>query len=184
MSKINLDFHKTIELKNGKIVTLRYVRPGDIDTVLDFVNLIADENEFTNLIYRKTYEEELDWLINTVKNILLGKEIFIGVFAGERYIGSVGVSTEEIRGPHVGVFGIVLAPEFRGLGLGRIMLQEALQQAKDHLKMTMVRLSCFANNDVAIQLYLNEGFVEYGRLPGGLKYRDMLVDQILMYKKL
>ena len=63
---------------------------------------------------------------------------------------------------HVGRLGMGLLPSFRGQGLGRRLVREALSQvfAKP---LKRVELEVFASNKIAVGLYEREGFVIEGR---------------------
>src|SRR5690606_24820692 len=63
---------------------------------------------------------------------------------------------------HVGVLGMGVAASRRGQGVGRRLLQTALESATE-LGITRVELDVFASNVAAIGLYQAIGFVEEGR---------------------
>lgn len=48
----------------------------------------------------------------------------------------------------------------------------------------IITLEVFSLNILAQNLYKKFGFMEYGRLSGGIKYKNKFVDDILMYKKI
>jgi RimJ/RimL family protein N-acetyltransferase len=89
------------------------------------------------------------------------------------------------RSYHVGVFGITIAKEFRGEGIGeelaKVTIAEAIQTIPG---LTLLRLQMYSPNTVASHLYEKLGFTEYGILPGGVWYRGGYVDEVVMYKKI
>lgn len=181
---IDINFQKTITLKNGQEVVLRYPKPGDIDALLSFVNEIAEEDTFVSVNEPKTYEEELDWAVGTIKRIRARKEVvLIAEFNGE-IVGSSGVHPSEPRSDHVGIFGIMISKVYRGQGLGRQLMNTALELAKEVMSIKLVKLDMYAPNNIACTLYQSLGFQEYGRLPKGVFYKGQYVDRILMYKNL
>jgi ribosomal protein S18 acetylase RimI-like enzyme len=84
---------------------------------------------------------------------------------------------------HVGYFGIGVAPEWRGMGLGTLLMQAVIAEAERHLGgLRLIQLDVFANNERGIQLYRKLGFTEYARLPGAVHHRGNYVDLISMYR--
>ena len=89
-------------------------------------------------------------------------------------IQSVGVADAKIVGwcdvtplpfegmGHVGRLGMGLLPSFRGQGLGRRLVREALSQVFAKT-CQLVELEVFASNKIAVGLYEREGFVIEGR---------------------
>jgi RimJ/RimL family protein N-acetyltransferase len=58
-----------------------------------------------------------------------------------------------------------------------------IAEAEAHMEgLRIIELSVFANNERAHRLYQNQGFIEFGRLPGGILRRGEYVDHIYMYK--
>lgn len=57
---------------------------------------------------------------------------------------------------HIGF--VILAPEYRGKGIGRQMMRCALKYASDILGMNTVTLGVFLNNTAAVDCYRSVGF--------------------------
>jgi ribosomal protein S18 acetylase RimI-like enzyme len=80
---------------------------------------------------------------------------------------------------HVGALGMgVLAP-YRGRGLGRALLREALDAAA-RAGITRVELDVYASNARAMSLYQAEGFVEEGRKRGARILDGRTEDLVVM----
>ena len=61
------------------------------------------------------------------------------------------------EGYEVPSFGMIVHPNYRGLGIGKFMLKSALAEAK-LLKCKMVRLTVNNDNEVAKEIYKKVGF--------------------------
>ncbi|NMB57517.1 GNAT family N-acetyltransferase [Candidatus Beckwithbacteria bacterium] len=181
---INYNFNKTITLKTGQQVTLRYPQQNDIDEVLNYINKLVEEDVFILLNEKKTKEEEVKFIQNATQEINDQKGLVIFAFAGEKLVGITNIGKGRFREENNGELGISLAKEFRGLGLGRILINEIIAQAKQYLNINLLILAVCAPNQVALNLYQSVGFHEYGRLPQAVKYKDQMIDKILMYKNL
>lgn len=97
----------------------------------------------------------------------------------------IGVSDVRMRSRisgHIGVFGISIAKDFRGRGIGTKLMKTAIDESiKNLARLKILELECFANNRIVQNLYRSCGFKEYGRLPKGLSHNGEFVDDILMY---
>ncbi len=86
---------------------------------------------------------------------------------------------------HVGDLGISIAADWRGVGLGRALLNAIIDEARSTLDgLRMVRLDVFEGNEPAIALYRSVGFIETGRTPGAVLRRGEYVDSIQMVLEL
>ena len=79
---------------------------------------------------------------------------------------------------HCGHLGMGLAPDARGQGIGRALLERALDDAFASLE--RVELEVFASNTRAERLYRRCGFVEEGRRRRA-RYIDGMHDDILLF---
>lgn len=78
---------------------------------------------------------------------------------------------------------IMVDPRARGAGLGRLVTRALIASAAAAGIETLV-LGVRGNNHLAIQLYAELGFVEWGRLPDVIEVGDERFDDVRMYLKL
>jgi len=78
---------------------------------------------------------------------------------------------------------IMADPRARGAGLGRLVTRALIASAAAAGIETLV-LGVRGNNHLAIQLYAELGFVEWGRLPDVIEVGDERYDDVRMYLKL
>ena len=111
-------------------------------------------------------------------NIAHGHPQFVAEDAG-RIIGWCDIfpSAREVS-QHVGVLGMGVVRERRGRGLGRRLIESALDAATPRFE--QVDLDVYGTNTAAIALYRSVGFIEQGRKRGGRKLDDVYDDIVLM----
>ncbi len=98
---------------------------------------------------------------------------YVGAFDGNRLVGYGGV-----KGHFEGdLMTLGVAPECRGQGLGRRILEDLCSLAWN-AGMNELVLEVRASNDIALGLYRSVGFEVCGRIPG--YYRDPGEDALVM----
>ncbi len=86
-----------------------------------------------------------------------------------------------VRTAHVGTVGMMLEQEWRGRGLGRVLLEALLAWAREHPALYRVELEVLATNEPGLRLYRGCGFEEEGRKLGAFRQADgRFVDAVLM----
>ena len=84
---------------------------------------------------------------------------------------------------HTGTFGMMVLNEYRGLGIGKILLEKIITWAEHNPYIEKISLGVFSTNERAIALYKKMGFVEEGRKINEIKLNDkQYIDDVLMYK--
>jgi len=68
-------------------------------------------------------------------------------------------------------FGIIVAPECRGMGIGTILLKNLMHLAKDRFRIELLHLQVYQDNP-AIHLYSRLGFIEFGKQERWIKEID------------
>ena len=98
--------------------------------------------------------------------------------------GTAGIDAlgNKYKTKHRAEFGIGIAREFWGLGIGRALTEACIECAKE-AGYTQLELDVVSDNASAISLYKKVGFVEYGRNPKGFNSR-ISGYQELIYMKL
>lgn len=171
--------------KDGVDFVLRYPKPEDLEKLLEFINELSAEETFIRYQGEViTLEQEKEYLDKLLKDINAGKAVELLLFIGDKLAGNAGVVLKTLNQSHVGLFGISLLKEFRGMGLGKLFMEKVIEEAKNKLPgLKTIELSCFINNEAAINLYKRFGFNEFGRLPEGLRRKGQYFEQVFMFKK-
>ncbi|OGK11578.1 hypothetical protein A2768_01130 [Candidatus Roizmanbacteria bacterium RIFCSPHIGHO2_01_FULL_37_16] len=167
-------------------ILIRYPEKSDVELLQKYINTLSRECSFIRLQgEQKTLEEEKKYIENMLKKIQNNLALLLLVFNKEKLIAETSLRTLDNVEKHIGSFGITVANEYRNQGIGKLLIQLALEEAKNKLKhMRIIRLGVFANNPIAKIMYEKFGFIEYGILPEGIKHKGKYVNHIYMYKKL
>lgn len=94
-------------------------------------------------------------------------------------VGMVGVMRESgtKRRHKASVWGMYVAPEMRGQGVGRALLTDAITHAAGLLDLEQLLLHVVSSNTTAVGLYRSLGFITYGVEPHALKLGSRYVDE-------
>ena len=166
-------------------ITIRNPKLSDLKQALNYVNKLSKEK--TYVIFQGEeikVEFERKWLKKITKAVSDKKAVAKFIFYKDELIGISSIEQE--RGPreHVGGFGLSIAKKYRGHGLGSLLMDEVINEAKVKLKkIKYISLSVFGENTVAINMYKKKGFIEYGRFKNALKRKGKFDDEIMMCKE-
>ena len=100
-----------------------------------------------------------------------GTAPFVWIARAEKGGPVVGFCVTEQRGPRLDITHIGVAPEHRGVGLGRALLRAALASARAR-RATDVILHVSTGNRAAIALYESEGFEVVRRIRAFYPFRE------------
>lgn len=102
--------------------------------------------------------------------------------AGGEIVGAAGLhpAGTSLRRAHVRALGIGIAAEWQGRGLGRRLITRLLDWADNWAGVLRVELTVHADNERAIALYRNLGFVDEGRHRGYALKNGRYVDALCM----
>ncbi len=173
------------ETDGGNGFVIRYPKPDDVRMLHRYINNLSKEQTYVTFqgetISLKKEQEFLDYQLNRIDQ----KQAVLLLLDVDGVVeGVAGIDLNDHTSSHVGVMAISMSKDFRGQGIGGLFLDKLIDEAKKCLSdMKLITLSVFAVNKAAINLYQRFGFNEYGRLPGGIVYRDKFVDQIEMCKE-
>ena len=167
-----MQYKEQITLKNGQTAILRNGLASDGAAVLANFNLTHEETDFL-LTYPEESTlnavQESEFLEKKTESI---NEIEIIALVGDQVAGMAGIDviggTYKLR--HRAEFGISIAKEYWGLGLGKAMTKACIKCAEE-AGYAQLELNVVADNQSAIRLYEKMGFVEYGRNPKGFRSR-------------
>lgn len=169
--------------KKGTPIMIRYPTEADIEKAMDFINTISKEQTFITFQGQQlTLEDEKKYLLPFYKQIENDEAIKLFAFQGGEIVGVSDVVPQERTSNHVGTFGLIIKKEYRGEGIGKLLMQLVLQETKKLNKIMIIHLGVFGENKLAFELYKKMGFKIYGNLPQGVRHKDNYDDHIFMYK--
>jgi ribosomal protein S18 acetylase RimI-like enzyme len=123
--------------------------------------------------FGSSHDEERDRPTEAVRALISGSKerVFFGAFHQSSLVGIVGVGREQgAKQRHTAfVRSMFVAPEYRGLGIGKQLLDAAIQRARGWMGVEQVTLAVTADNDAAVRLYRTLGFEVVGRMPRALR---------------
>lgn len=173
-------------LSSGEKIVIRSATGRDARALCEHRYITSGETYFM-----ARYREEGMLDIGSMRAALSEMEAdarscMITAFVGERIIGDAGITQvkEHMKYWHRAYFGISVQEEYCNRGLGSILLETALEQARLN-EFEQVELGVFSDNFRAIHLYEKYGFQKYGIRPRAFKLRDGTYrDEIIMVKML
>ena len=109
--------------------------------------------------------------------------IVLGAFAAERLVGVAGLRPERReRADHKAtLFGMYVVSSHRGCGLGRALVDAALDFARSSPSLRIIQLTVTDSNVSAISLYETCGFVHFGSEPYAVRVGDGFITKIHMW---
>jgi ribosomal protein S18 acetylase RimI-like enzyme len=99
-----------------------------------------------------------------------------------KIIGIVGLNGEdEAKEKHKAfLWGMWVDPDFRGKGIGKALLSEVINYAREVPGLEQINLTVVTTMQEALNLYYSLGFVKYGLAPNALKLGDQYWNEELM----
>ncbi len=175
-----MKYNKTILLKNGMECYLRNGTENDGQAVLDNFNLThgqtdyllsyPDENSFDVIQETQFLKEKLE-----SKNEVEIVAIFNNTIVGTAGIEAIGT---KYKIKHRAEFGISVAKEFWGLGIGQALMAACIECARA-AGYIQLELNVVAENTRALSIYKKAGFIEYGRNPKGFYSRTTGFQEVI-----
>lgn len=130
--------------------------------------------------FGSSYEEEKEYNLEVYKNRFKSKDsLTFGAFEKEKLIGTVTLFREtKVKMKHrANIFAMYVTADKRGSGIGRRLLTEAIQKAKELDGVEQIYLTVMAANEPAKKLYASFGFEIYGKEKRALKIGDSYYDE-------
>lgn len=171
--------------KQGENYVIRCIQSGDAEMMCNYINELSKEQTFISFQGEQvTLENESKYLESQLKRVKNRTSVHLIIVANNKSIGISSIDLKDRTSSHEGVFGISISEEYRGQGIGKILMQAVIDETEKNLSnMKIITLGVFANNPHAIKMYEEFGFKEYGRLPKGFLRKGNYEDHVYMYKK-
>ncbi len=125
--------------------------------------------------FASSYEEEKDFSIEKIKNkFQLNDSFTYGAFENSELVGIITLHKENLyklsHRAHIGA--MYVSPSKRSLGIGKVLMEEAIKKAKGIEGLEQVYLAVVSTNEPAKKLYSSLGFEVFGTEKKGLRLEN------------
>jgi RimJ/RimL family protein N-acetyltransferase len=169
-----------VVLPSGQLATITSVVEADAAAVLDHLEQLGSETDFLTF-----GSGELGLTLDQQTAYIAGLQDGAGGFMIKAQVAGQIVAFATIRRTprpriaHVGEFGLAVARDHWGHGIGKALCQIVIAQAA-RIGVTRIELRVRADNRRARRLYESVGFVVHGRAERGFRVGDDYFDELLM----
>ena len=159
-------------------VVIRPTTLADLPSLVECLNGVFLERKYLAIVEAIPVGEAFGY---HATRITAGHPHFVAV-DGDRVVGlcdaGPAAASRIAAQAHTCTLGMLLAPDYRGRGLGEPLLRATLDACRG--KFERVALNVYSHNERAYRLYLRCGFVEEGRQRGAWKLDGVTSDIIDM----
>ncbi len=172
--------------KTGKAILIRYPQIGDEKEMWRYINELSKEKTYVRFQGEEvSLKDEIEYLNSQLKKIKDKKVITFLTFYQNELVAISDINMSDKTERHTGALGISVVKDLRGEGVGNVIMDLILKEAKKELpELKIVTLEVYSTNDIAQKMYQKFGFVQYGLLPNGIMRGGSFEDAILMYKNI
>ncbi|MGT2771585.1 GNAT family N-acetyltransferase [Streptococcus marimammalium] len=157
---------------------------NDAHSLIAFLNHVGKQTDYMTLdeTGTKMSLSEMTTFIQESQNAQ--NKLCILAKANQGIIGILNISNDSHeRVAHIGELFIVIDKDYQGYGLGQLLMEEAMDWAKNYSQLRRLELTVQKRNLVAIHLYQKFGFIIEGTKQRGAKTKNgEFLDVYLMGK--
>lgn len=170
---------RTYQGKGGEEIIVRNADLNDIDAAFEVFRSVASEK-----IYLQTEEvddsRKEEWFKRWAENG--NKKLFAIALVEGRIVGGVDLvpNSSASKNNHVLVLGMFISKEYRGIGVGKHLMDYALQWAGEKEWLKKIILGVYSSNLRAMKLYLDYGFRIEGIIRDMARIEGSYADEITM----
>ncbi len=176
---------KVCTLKSGKQITVRAPEEKEAQNLMDLKRGYIKNTStlpWTLEEYPKDIGNELKLIEEyreSTNSILL-----IAEYEGE-LIGNLDITgSKRLKMAHTGMVGMGIKEDWRNQGLGKALMECAIEWAKNNSEIEILWLDVYASNELGYNLYKNTGFEVSGIIKGFFKEENGYMDKVQMYQRI
>lgn len=172
---------RAVELRDGRTVLMRCPTEDDAPALLDYLDAMRRQTDFV-LWSADDPLPTLDEERQIVRGWSGPRSLHLIAEADGRIVAGAGVECPQKRKiRHRANLGISILTSHRGVGLGRVLMNELVSWCRAEPDVRKVCLSVYSENAAARALYESFGFVEEGVMKRAIRAADgRWVDEVMM----
>jgi len=165
---------ETVTLRDGRSVRLGPIRPEHAGAYIAYMLSVSEESPWSGMVPSEVRTEDEQRKVFAAPDER-GLHWRLGVWDDEAgiMVGDCSLSrSDRVKFTHVARLGIGVRAGWRGCGLGRILMERAIDAARADPEVLRLELLVFAKNDIARNLYRSMGLIEEGHNAGSVRQPD------------
>lgn len=172
-----------LELDIGEKIIIRHLNKSDVEGVWYNFNEVIDEGMYLPVFFPVRSQLEKESWYRYIK-----KENEICIIAENprlelpyNIIGQCEISNSDWdASAHVGILGIIVRKKYRGLTIGRKLIDFTIRESKNLINKEKILLSSFSTNERAIHLFKKLGFKVVGVKKKQFFMDSKYIDEVIM----
>jgi RimJ/RimL family protein N-acetyltransferase len=176
---------KICTTKSDKQIKIRLAKVADAQAILNLKRGYI-ENTTTLPLTLDEYPNDIKKEAKLIKNYEESENsIFLVAEYEGQLIGNIDLTGNKRKKMfHTAMIGMGINENWRNQGLGKILIKNTLDWAKNHSKIEIVWLDVYSSNSLGVHLYKNMGFIVNGIIKGFFKEGNDYMDKMHMYQKI
>lgn len=176
-----VDFPTEIDLKDGRKAVIDFVSRGDnVEELQQFANSFVDESAMVRYDTKFTHKATEKFIENQISAKIKKDGYTMIVKVGGMIAGTTSATREKDKARHNVSLSIAIAKPYRGVGLGKALLNHNIECAKELLEPKNIFLNVQKHNEWAVNLYEKMGFKEFAVFPEWVLQDGKFVDRVFM----
>jgi ribosomal protein S18 acetylase RimI-like enzyme len=176
-----ISLRKSVILKDGTILQIQPVNDKeDIREFQRFINTLTKEGSYLLVDKPVTLKEEKDWLHTQIQAQRKKEQIYLKALVNGHLIADCFAKPGFGRNSGNINLGIAIAKNWRGKGIGRILLEELIRRSEQTWHPKNIYLHVVSSNQRAKRLYESLGFRIIARLPQWFEYNTEYLDEYIL----
>ncbi len=172
-------------IKSGKEIIIRLPREKDAQAILDLKRgYIKNTNTLPLTLdeYPNDLKKEKQLISEYEES---NNSIFLIAEYNTKLIGNIDLTgSKRSKISHTAMLGMGISENWRNQGLGRILIQSALEWAKNQSELEIIWLDVYASNAIGYNLYQKMGFELSGIIKDFFKQGEAYIDKVQMYQRI
>lgn len=175
---------RQVSLKDGRSAVIQRARSEHAAALAEVRAGIIAEGQYTLATPQENSPDEQSERARIENLRAKPGSVYLTCLLDELPIGLIEFQNGSFRRTqHWGQLTIFVQKDQRGRGVGRALMEALLDWAQADPLIEKVSLAVFSNNERAITLYEELGFVREGYCPRDMRFEDgSYLDSVLMYK--
>ena len=110
--------YRSFTARDGRKVTLRAPKWGDVDDALHFINSLVEEKAMILMNEKQTRDSEMIWIGGLLSNVEKDKVVVVVAEVDGHFVGNCEIVPNRGYSSHLGTLGIGLLDGYRDQGMG------------------------------------------------------------------